>query len=100
VAVEAGIEGAVEGAAVVAPRARRRHPPVDTEDVVDGMARAAVLAAIGIGSRHRHLPRLLLLPPRRLSPSLLTGLKLGIIINHGADEDSVRLPASSATWST
>jgi hypothetical protein len=44
VAVEEGIEEAVEGATVVAPRARRRHPPVDAEDVVDGVARAAVLA--------------------------------------------------------
>jgi hypothetical protein len=75
---------------------------VDAEDVVDSMARGAVLAAIGIGSRHRHLHllRLLLLLPRCLSPSLLTGLKLGVIINHSADEDSVRMPASSATWST
>jgi hypothetical protein len=51
VAVEVGVKGAEEGAAVVAPRARRRHPPVDAEDVVDGAARAAVLAARGIGSR-------------------------------------------------
>jgi hypothetical protein len=50
-AVEVGVEVAEEGAAVVAPRARRRHPPVDAEDVVDGAARAAVLAAGGIGSR-------------------------------------------------
>jgi hypothetical protein len=71
VAVEVGVEGAVEGAAVVAPRARRRHPPVDAEDVVDGMGRAAVLAAIGIGSRSQycHLLRLLLLHPRCPSPS-------------------------------
>jgi hypothetical protein len=75
---------------------------VDVEDVMDGMARAAVLAAIGIGLRHRHLHllRLLLLLPRCLSPSLLTGLKLGVTINHAADQDFVRLPASSATWST
>jgi hypothetical protein len=39
VAVEASVKGAVEGAAVVAPRARRRHPPVDAKDVMDGMAR-------------------------------------------------------------
>jgi hypothetical protein len=60
--VEAGVEGAVEVAAVVAPRARRRHPPVDAKDVVDGVATAAMLAAIGIGSRsqHHHLLRLLL----------------------------------------
>jgi hypothetical protein len=59
--MEAGIEGAV----VVAPRARRRHTPVDAKDVVDGMAGAAILAAIGIGSRsqHHHLLRLLLLHP-------------------------------------
>jgi hypothetical protein len=35
VAVEVGVEGADEGAMAVAPRARRRHPPVDAEDVVD-----------------------------------------------------------------
>jgi hypothetical protein len=49
--VEAGVEGAVEGVAVVAPRACHRYPPVDAKDVMDGMARAAVLAAICIGSR-------------------------------------------------
>jgi hypothetical protein len=69
------MEASVEGAAVVAPSACRRHPPVDAKDIVDGIARVVVLAAIGIGSRshHRHLFRLLLLHPRRLSPSLLTG---------------------------
>jgi hypothetical protein len=63
-AVEVGVEVAEEEAAVVAPRARRRHPPVDAEDVMDGVARAAVLAAGGIGSRsqHCHLLRLLPLP--------------------------------------
>jgi hypothetical protein len=45
VVVEVGVEVAEEGAAVVAPRARRRHPPVDAEDVIDGAAREAVLAA-------------------------------------------------------
>jgi hypothetical protein len=64
VVVEVGIEVAEEGAAVVVPRARRRYPPVDVEDVVDGAAREAVLAAGGIGSRsqHRHLFRLLPFP--------------------------------------
>jgi hypothetical protein len=59
--MEAGVEGAVEGAAVVAPRARRRHLPVDVDDVVDVMVRAVVLAAISIGWRHRHLHLLRLL---------------------------------------
>jgi hypothetical protein len=63
--MEVGVEVAEEGAMVVAPRAHHRHPPMDAEDVVDGAARAAVLAAGGIGSRsqHRHLLRLLPLPP-------------------------------------
>jgi hypothetical protein len=48
---------------------------MDAKDVVDGMARAAVLAAIGIGSRcqHRHLLRLLFLHTRRSIMSLLAG---------------------------
>jgi hypothetical protein len=64
-AVEVGIEGVEEGATVVAPRAHRCHPPVDTEDVMDGAARAAVLAARGIGSRrqHHHLLFAIPLPP-------------------------------------
>jgi hypothetical protein len=58
------VEEGVEGAAVVVPRALRRHPPVDAEDVVDGAASAAVVVARGIGSRrkHRHLLLLLTLP--------------------------------------
>jgi hypothetical protein len=64
VAVEVGVEADEEGAAVLAHRACRRHPPVDALNGVDGAARAAVLAAGGIGSRsqHRHLLRLLPLP--------------------------------------
>jgi hypothetical protein len=73
--MEVGVEVAEEGATVVVPRARRRHPPVDTEDIVDGAVRIAMLAAGGIGSRsqHRHHLRLLPLPPRRPSTSLLIG---------------------------
>jgi hypothetical protein len=37
VAVEVGIEGAP----VMAARARHRHPPVDAEDVMDDAVRAA-----------------------------------------------------------
>jgi hypothetical protein len=55
VAVEVGVEGAEEGAAIVADRARRRHPPVGAEDVVDDMVRAAQ-------RRHCHLLCLLPLP--------------------------------------
>jgi hypothetical protein len=63
--MEVGVEVAEEVAAVVAPRDRCRHPPMDAEDIVDGVARAAVLAARGIGSRnqHHHLLYLLPLPP-------------------------------------
>jgi hypothetical protein len=60
--MEVGVEGADEGAAVVVPRARHRHPPVDAGDIVDGAARAAVLAARGIGSRRQHLHLLCALP--------------------------------------
>jgi hypothetical protein len=72
------VEAAEEGATVLAPRAHRRHPPVDAQDGMDGTARAAVPTARGIGSRsqHRHLLCPLPLPPRRLSPSLLTSLSL------------------------
>jgi hypothetical protein len=49
--VEVGVEVAKEGAVVVGPRAHRRYPPMDAEDVMDGVARAAVLVARGIGSR-------------------------------------------------
>jgi hypothetical protein len=61
---------------------------VDTEDVVDGAARAAVVAARGIGSRsqHRHLLRLLPLPPRRPSDGF------EFTLNYGGDPDSIRLP--------
>jgi uncharacterized protein YbjT (DUF2867 family) len=55
-ALEVGIKVAEEGAAVVAPRAVRRHPPVDAEDVVDGAARAAVLAAWCGGDDVNHRP--------------------------------------------
>jgi hypothetical protein len=47
-AMEAGVNIAVEGAALVVPKTRCSHPPVDAEDIVDGMARAVVLAARGI----------------------------------------------------
>jgi hypothetical protein len=42
------VEVGIEGAAMVAPKARRRHPPVDAEDIMDGAARAAVLVARGM----------------------------------------------------
>jgi hypothetical protein len=93
VAVEVGVEGAEEGATAVAPRAHRRHPLVDAEDVVDGAARAAVVAARGIGSRrqHRHLFRLLPLPPTP-EPERVEGFGFGITLNYGVDPDSIRLP--------
>jgi hypothetical protein len=100
--IEADIEGAVEGAAVVAPRARRCHPPVDAEDVVDDMARVVVLAAIGIGSRHLHLHllRLLLLHPGRPSPSLLTGSSSASPSTMAPARTPLGCPASLARWST
>jgi hypothetical protein len=50
-AMEVGVEVAEEGAAVVVPRACRRHPSMDAEDVVDSVA-----------SQCRHLLCLLPLP--------------------------------------
>jgi hypothetical protein len=102
VAMEVGVEVAKEGAAVVVPRARRRHPPVDAEDIVDGTARAAMLAARVIGSRshHRHLLRLLPLPPRRRSLSMLTGSSSASPSTMTATRTPLGYPASSATSST
>jgi hypothetical protein len=51
VAVVVGIEGAEEGAAVVEAKARHRHPPVDAEDTLDDVARAAQHRLKGICPR-------------------------------------------------
>jgi hypothetical protein len=87
--MEAGVEGAMEGVAAVALRAHRRHPPVDAED---GMAREAVLAAIGIGSRHHPSPSPPPSPPSTPEPKPADGFEFGVTLNYGADQDSVRLP--------
>jgi hypothetical protein len=90
-AVEVGVEAAGEGAAMLTPRAHRRHPPMDAQD---GAARAAMLVARGIGSRsqHRHLLHLRPLPPSTSKPEPIDGFGFGITLNYGADPDSIRLP--------
>jgi hypothetical protein len=84
--MEAGVEVVKEEATVVAARARRRHPPVDAEDVVDGAARAAQRC-------HLHRQLLYLLPrPSTPVPEHVDGFEFSVTLNYGGNPDSIRLP--------